>query len=136
MERVGAKYAQSSLWVSLLHLEIGKLLQLSVIWTVTQKNVIHALICQNCDRFYTGQTGIELRIQMTLHRQQTVRDEFRVFEVNKHVHEFADYKVKVVPIYKINYCRFGNFCVTFIFEIFSFLNYSQVLEFAGEYLIT
>ena len=44
---------------------------------------------------------IELRKQMTLNRQQTVRDEFRVLKVNKHVHECADDKFKVVPIYKV-----------------------------------
>ena len=43
----------------------------------------------------------ELRKRMTLHRQQTVRDEFRVLKVNKHVHENADDKFKVVPIYKV-----------------------------------
>ena len=65
------------------------------------KNVINALICQNCDKFYIGQTSIELRKRMTLHRQQTVRDEFRVLKVNKHVHECADDKFKVVPFYKV-----------------------------------
>ena len=65
------------------------------------KNVRYALICQNCEKFYIGQTSIELRKRMTLHRQQTVRDEFRVLKVNKHVHEYADDKFKVVPIYKV-----------------------------------
>ena len=37
----------------------------------------------------------------TLHRQQTVRDEFRVIKVNEHIHECSDDKFKVVPIYKV-----------------------------------
>ena len=74
------------------------------------KKVIYALICENCDKFYIGQTKNELRKRITLHKQQTVRDEFRVLKVNKHIHECAGDKFKVVPIYKIlnNYASFRD----------------------------
>ena len=65
------------------------------------KNVIYAVICENCDKFYIGQTENELRKRITLHRQQTVRDEFRLLKVNKLIHECSDDKFKVVPIYKV-----------------------------------
>ena len=65
------------------------------------KNVIYALICQNCIKFYIGQTSNELRKRKTLHRQQTVRNEFRVLKVNKHIHECSNDRFNVVPIYKV-----------------------------------
>ena len=99
--RVGAKHAQSSMRVSLLHLEMEKTFTVKHDMDCDTKNVIYALICQNCEKFYIGQISIELQKRMTLHRQQTVRDEFRVLKVNKHVHECADDKFKVVPIYKV-----------------------------------
>ena len=66
------------------------------------KNVIYALVCDNCNSFYIGQTSNELRKRMTLHRQQTLRDEFRVLKVNKHFHNCANDKFKVFPIYKVH----------------------------------
>ena len=38
---------------------------------------------------------------MTFHRQQTVRDEFRVLKVNKHIHEYSNDRFNVFPIYKV-----------------------------------
>ena len=67
----------------------------------TTKNVIYALICQNCIKFYIGQTSNELQKRKTLHRQQTARDEFRVLKVNQHIHECSNDRFNVVPIYKV-----------------------------------
>ena len=38
---------------------------------------------------------------MTFHRQQTVRDEFRVLKVNKHIHECSNDRLNVFPICKV-----------------------------------
>ena len=65
------------------------------------KNVIYALICQNCNKFYIVHTSNELRKRMALHRQQTVRDEFRVLKVHKHIHKCSNDRFKLVPIYKV-----------------------------------
>ena len=66
------------------------------------KNVIYAVVCDKCSEFYVGQTGRELRQRMTLHRQQTVNDDLRFLNVNKHIHNCANNKFKVIPIYQMH----------------------------------
>ena len=65
------------------------------------KNVIYAVICHKCKEFYIGQTGNELRTRMTVHRQQTRSDALRVLQVNKHIHQCADDKFNVMPLYQM-----------------------------------
>lgn len=68
----------------------------------TSKNVIYALICSKCSDFYIGQTGMELRKRMTLHRQQTRTEHLRYLTVNEHCHKCADDNFFVLPIYQMS----------------------------------
>ena len=63
--------------------------------------MIYALICQNYKKFYIGQNSNELQKRMTLHRRQTVSDEFRVHKVNKRINESSNDRFNVVPNYKV-----------------------------------
>ncbi|KAL5022360.1 hypothetical protein ScPMuIL_001515 [Solemya velum] len=49
----------------------GKVFHVKTDMNCKSKNVIYAVICQQCEEFYIGQTSMELRLRMTLHRQQT-----------------------------------------------------------------
>lgn len=66
------------------------------------KCVIYALICSKCGDFYIGQTSNELRIRMTVHRQQTKTDSLRNLYVNKHIHDCASDQFNVLPIYQLH----------------------------------
>ena len=65
------------------------------------RNVIYAIICDNCNDFYIGQTGNELRQRMTVHRQQTRNNDLRFLHVNKHIHRCSNNVFKVIPLYQM-----------------------------------
>ena len=64
-------------------------------------NVIYAMICNNCNEFYIGQTGNELRKRMTVHRQQIRDDNLRFLNVSNHIHSCSNGNFKILPIYKV-----------------------------------
>ena len=65
-------------------------------------NVIYAMICDNCNEFYIGQTGNEHRKRMNVHRQQIRDSNLRILNVSKHIHSCFNSNFKIVPIlYKV-----------------------------------
>ncbi|OOZ70928.1 hypothetical protein BOW49_13320, partial [Solemya velum gill symbiont] len=79
----------------------GKVFHVKTDMNCKSKNVIYAVICQQCEEFYIGQTSMELRLRMTLHRQQTRVADVRFLKVSKHFHQCSKGKFKVFPIYKL-----------------------------------
>jgi len=65
------------------------------------KNVIYSVICANCEDFYIGQTGDELRHRITVHRQQIKTANLRHLHVSKHIHRCANSSFRVFPIYQM-----------------------------------
>ena len=48
-------------------------------------NVIYALICRGCNKFYIGQTGGMFRKRLTLHRQHINNPQYAILEVSRHI---------------------------------------------------
>ena len=72
--------------------------------TCQTKNVIYCLKCTGCNRLYIGQTKLELRFRMTLHRQHINDSKYGFLHVSKHIRECAktkDIKFRVTPFYKM-----------------------------------
>lgn len=64
-------------------------------------NVIYSVICNNCNEFYIGQTGNELRKRMTVHRQQSRTEHLRFLNVSKHIHDCSNDEFRVFPLYQM-----------------------------------
>ena len=72
--------------------------------TCQTKNVIYCLKCAGCNRLYIGQTKLELRFRMTLHRQHINDSKYGFLHVSKHIRECSktkDIKFRVTPFYKM-----------------------------------
>ena len=72
--------------------------------TCQTKNVIYCLKCAGCNRLYIGQTKMELRFRMTLHRQHINDEDLGRLYVSKHIRECAktDIPFRVTPFFKMN----------------------------------
>ena len=49
------------------------------------KNVIYALWCLGCEKYYIGQTGDMFCRRLTLHRQHINKPEYAILHVSKHI---------------------------------------------------
>lgn len=65
------------------------------------KYVVYSIICEHCGDFYIGQTSCELRIRMTVHRQQAKTDSLRFLRVSKHLNVCSNNRFLVFPLYKV-----------------------------------
>lgn len=65
------------------------------------KNVIYSIICKNCDEFYVGETRMELKARMTLHRQQTNNPELTILRANEHFRQCSGGHFRIFPLYKV-----------------------------------
>ena len=86
-KRIDLKYGQ--------HYEVRRSM------TCKSSFVIYMLICKSCGDFYIGKTTNMLRTRMTVHRQQTRKDELRVLKVNKHFHACSNGEFNIFPIYNV-----------------------------------
>jgi hypothetical protein len=66
------------------------------------KNLVYAIICSNCGEFYVGETKIELRTRMTVHRKQTIQQDLTIIRANEHFHHCSGRHFKIFPLYKVN----------------------------------
>ena len=62
------------------------------------KNLVYAIICSNCGELYVGETKIELRTRMTVHRKQTIQQDLTIIRANEHFHHCS------VRPFKISRC--------------------------------
>ena len=84
-----------------IDLKNGQLFQVSRSMTCTSSFVIYMLICKSCGDFYIGKTTNMLRTRMTVHRQQTRKDELRFLKVNKHFHACSNGEFNMFPVYNV-----------------------------------
>ena len=64
-------------------------------------NVIYALWCLGCDKYYIGQTGDMFRKRLTLHRQHIYQPQYAILNVSKHITRCCmnrELKFKASPI--------------------------------------
>ena len=66
------------------------------------KNLIYSAICKNCEEFYIGETKLELKTRMTLHRQQTNNENLTILRANRHFRECSNGEFYIFPLYKVN----------------------------------
>ena len=65
----------------------------------TARNVVYALFCNGCDKYYIGET-VNLRNRASSHRSNSKVEDRAVMEVSKHV-LICNKSFKICPIYKI-----------------------------------
>ena len=67
------------------------------------KNVIYALICNGCGKYYIGQTGDKLRNRRTVHEQQMRDPSTRQMPLSAHLDNCcsSEPKFKIFPFFKL-----------------------------------
>jgi hypothetical protein len=65
------------------------------------KNVIYALICSKCQKFYIGETKMSLSLRNNLHRQQIHQCHYSILHVSKHIRECGQF-YHIIPLFKLN----------------------------------
>ena len=66
------------------------------------RNLIYSAICKNCEEFYIGETKLELKTRMTLHRQQTNHENLTILRANRHFNQCSNGEFYIFPLYKVN----------------------------------
>ncbi len=82
----------------------GKPFQIRSKLSCTTENVIYLMICNGCSGEYIGETSLQLRRRMTLHRQHIRDPSVRKLNVSAHIDRCAhnlDIKFQVIPFYKV-----------------------------------
>ena len=79
----------------------GKIFKQKVGISCKSKNVIYSIICKNCGEFYIGETGLELKARMTLHRQQTNNPNLTILRANEHFRECSGGNFYIFPLYQV-----------------------------------
>jgi hypothetical protein len=65
----------------------------------TSKNVVYALFCQTCNKFYIGKTNQPLCNRITLHRQHMNDNKYTVQPVSHHLRQCGS-NILALPIYQ------------------------------------
>ena len=65
----------------------------------TARNVVYALFCGGCDKYYIGET-VNLRNRASSHRSNSKAEDRAVMEVSKHL-LICNKGFEICPIYKI-----------------------------------
>ena len=66
------------------------------------ENLIYAIFCNSCNKYYIGDTGDKLRNRIRVHRQGVTNNSS--IAVDRHIYTCAksvDDKFKVIPFYKM-----------------------------------
>ena len=82
----------------------GKTFKIKHISSCEIKNTIYVMKCTNCGLEYIGETGIELRKRVTVHRQQINDGNLRFLKVSHHLAACptTNPRFKIFPFYKMN----------------------------------
>ena len=72
-------------------------------FTCTTKNIIYVIICGNpeCREEYIGQSSLEIRFRISVHKQQVKDKELRKLYVSKHIFECGKGQFEIFPFYKM-----------------------------------
>lgn len=65
------------------------------------KDVIYVIRCAGCGGNYIGETGIELKNRVTVHRQQIRNPAVRCIRVSGHIDECGKGNFTIFPFYKL-----------------------------------
>lgn len=63
-------------------------------------NVIYILICKKCNKYYVGETSLQLNLRINLHRQHINHTHYSILNVSNHLRE-CNLGFNVVPIFKL-----------------------------------
>ena len=70
-------------------------------FTCTTRNVIYVMICGNCDKDYIGQSSLEIRFRIAVHKQQIKDPGLRKLHVSKHIFECGKGNFRIFPFFKM-----------------------------------
>jgi uncharacterized protein (UPF0305 family) len=79
----------------------GKTFQVHANMNCKTPNVIYAITCTGCKENYIGETGMELRYRVTLHKQHIRDSSTRVLWVSHHIETCGNGKFIIFPFYKV-----------------------------------
>lgn len=68
------------------------------------KNIIYVLTCSGCKKLYVGETKIELRRRITLHRQHINHPQYSMLPVSQHIRNCSPNNFSVIPIFQLPKC--------------------------------
>lgn len=80
---------------------VNQTFQVKSDFTCTTRNIIYVLICDNCQQDYIGQSSLEIRFRISVHKQQIKDESLRKLNVSKHVHSCGNSQFKIFPFYKL-----------------------------------
>ena len=63
-------------------------------------NVIYIMICNNCNAYYVGETKMQLRLRVNLHRQHINNAQYSILKVSEHIRNCGG-NFKIIPIFKL-----------------------------------
>ncbi len=69
------------------------------------KNLLYVLVCKGCDKYYIGQTSLELRNRLASHKSQIKNYQKSMCPVSQHVHFCAKklkIKFRIMPFFKMH----------------------------------
>ena len=65
------------------------------------KDVVYVTRCSGCGENYIGETGMELKDRVTVHKQQIRDPNVRCLGVSKHIDDCGNGKFTIFPFYKL-----------------------------------
>ena len=67
----------------------------------TTKNLIYILFCNNCNKFYVGETSMALNLRINLHRNHITNNNYGHLPVSTHI-KTCNKLFSVIPIFKLH----------------------------------